>query len=424
MVEARTATSTVLLVGAASDDPVGGLLPSDLVDGAIRPTVLRFGGRIDGSYGGVIVASFSGEGAARSAAEDLTATADWAFPEIALSVSVVPDGSKALPSAAAVTRGARSLKAAGTAVPLGGAGIGAIVLWRPGSTAPEAIEEEEPQRAGDHDAEYSEAEVGGADEADVAETRAPDLETDGVLVFAANPEHLDLALDSLARFDAAGLELPEGLQIYFHGEDAPECQGHTNRAFASHGGEFERIDMCVAHDMTLRHELAHVWAYEHLGEDAVGDFLDMRGLEDWTGNPEWAQNGSEQAAHIIAWGLADRAFGIARIPDADDFGALSDAFEVLTGIRPLHDRPAVAAGRDSAFSALDLIAAEPAAVEPAVARAAIPDLEPIEPIEPIDVDAIDEISEMPVPAASVPADEWDDESDADEDDDDDEHSRL
>jgi hypothetical protein len=155
----------------------------------------------------------------------------------------------------------------------------------------------------------------------------------------------------------------------------------------------------------------------------MGEFLEMRGLQDWTGNPEWARNGSEQAAHIIAWGLADRAFGIARIPDSSDFGALSDAFEVLTGIRPLHDRPVVAAGSDSAFSALDLVAAEPSGAEPAVARAAALEAEPL---EPIDVDALDEIPEVPVSAVSSAADSWDDESgaDEDEDDDDDEHLRL
>ena len=415
MAETQTATRAVLLVGAAGDDPVGGSVPRDLVDGAIHPTVLRFGGRLDGSYEGVIVASFSGEESARAAATEITAAADWAFPGIALDTTVVPDGSNPLPSAAAVTRGARALKAAGAAIPLGGAGIAAIVLWRPDSAAPEATEEQAPQRADDRDVEYSEAEIAAGDE---DEASVPDLEKDGVLVFASDPEQLDLALDALARFDAAGLELPEGLQIYFHGEDAPECQGHTNRAFASHGGEFERIDMCVTHDMTLRHELAHIWAYEYLGDEAMAEFLEMRGLDDWTGNPEWAQNGSEQAAHIIAWGLADRAFGISRVPDADDFGALSDAFEALTGMRPLHGGSAVA---QPGLSALDLIMDEPTGVQPA----AVPDaLLDVEALEPVDVAALDDTPEVLVPAGSGATDDWDDDADADEDEDDDEDEHL
>ena len=82
---------------------------------------------------------------------------------------------------------------------------------------------------------------------------------------------------------------------------------------------------------TALHELAHVWNHDRLDEAATARFLALRGLTDWHGS-SWEESGTEQAAEILAWGLAE-TWTIARIPEAT-CESLLEAWAVLTSDLP------------------------------------------------------------------------------------------
>ena len=155
---------------------------------------------------------------------------------------------------------------------------------------------------------------------------------------AQQAEHADWAL---ARFEAAGLELPS-LTIVFH-DDYQSC------------GMREGVLRIVGEDVTIHecqngpsrsrrsllHELAHAWDHVagSIDADTRTDFLRLRGLRSWDddGLP-WNQRGEEQTAEIIAWGLMDQPAPIpTSVGDrgAQDNLSLTTAFILLTGIRPL-----------------------------------------------------------------------------------------
>ena len=66
-------------------------------------------------------------------------------------------------------------------------------------------------------------------------------------------------------------------------------------------------------------------------------FQELRGYEFWLNYDEalWHENGTEQAAEILVWGLVDRPMAMSRITDngCDDLLA---GFVTLTGQQPLH----------------------------------------------------------------------------------------
>ena len=146
-----------------------------------------------------------------------------------------------------------------------------------------------------------------------------------------------LAEWALTRFDRAGLVLPP-LVISFH-DDRPGCGGNFG---LYRSGAPAQVDICgfnwdrfvVTAKMTMLHELAHAWIGHALTETAREGFLDLRGLRNW-GDDEfpWEEQGSEQAAEIIAWALMDADLDLTRFRDANP-AALSEAYRHLTGSLP------------------------------------------------------------------------------------------
>jgi hypothetical protein len=142
---------------------------------------------------------------------------------------------------------------------------------------------------------------------------------------------------ALGRFQQAGLELPP-LIIAFHDHKQP-CQGHVG-LYSS--GSPARIDLCgfnwdrflITPKKTILHELGHAWAGATLTEDMREEFVQFRGLDTW-GNDRfpWAEQGSEQAAQIIAWALLDGELVMASIKNSDP-QSLVQAYELLTSLRP------------------------------------------------------------------------------------------
>lgn len=142
---------------------------------------------------------------------------------------------------------------------------------------------------------------------------------------------------ALARFEQAGLAFPP-LIIAFHDDKQP-CNGYFG-FFRS--GTPARIDICgfnwdrflMKPKATLLHELGHAWADYSLTEGARQRFLRLRGLTTWGDDQTpWNEQGSEQAAEIIAWAM-DRELQLATMRDAHP-GTLAQAYLQLTGTMPL-----------------------------------------------------------------------------------------
>ncbi len=96
-------------------------------------------------------------------------------------------------------------------------------------------------------------------------------------------------------------------------------------------GSFSRLG-----EVTVLHELAHVWRAEYLTEQHKQVFLDARGLSAWWDpSVPWAAQGTEHSAEIIAWGLAEESYPLVRVPDAE-CETLIEAFRLLAGAEPMH----------------------------------------------------------------------------------------
>lgn len=142
---------------------------------------------------------------------------------------------------------------------------------------------------------------------------------------------------ALTRFEQAGLELP-AVSIAFHDHKEP-C--HGNIGFYRSGSP-ALIDICgfnwdrfvPAAKHTLIHELGHAWIQHTLTDEDREGFLTLRGLATWGDDRfEWSEQGSEQAAEIIAWALIDQEVQIS-IGNANP-EALAQAYAQLTGSLPL-----------------------------------------------------------------------------------------
>jgi hypothetical protein len=200
-----------------------------------------------------------------------------------------------------------------------------------------------------------------APEHEMAAGEGPDAAVGGILLFFDSAEQFAIAADALERFANHGLDLPPGLEIRFHA-DLEACGGHMG--LATHGGSFERIDLCCTNEFTLMHELAHAWAEHTLTEAQRRAFLEERGLQSWRDGVPWEERGTEHAAQIVAWGLGDRPIRLMKTPDSG-FDRLASGFSLLTGHLPLFmDDEATAPGDAAPAAAQNAPAAPLPAPEP------------------------------------------------------------
>lgn len=151
---------------------------------------------------------------------------------------------------------------------------------------------------------------------------------------------------ALERFAKAGLQLPSELEIDFPTEEA-KCFGY--------GGVYMpdqiEVRICRPSDTTIVHELAHAWIETTLTESERQAFLELRGLDTWTGGTEWDKRGAEQAGEILTWGLMDRDITVRwLVPGPNDtsvetfrlfkianssYAELAAAYRLLTGTDPV-----------------------------------------------------------------------------------------
>ena len=87
----------------------------------------------------------------------------------------------------------------------------------------------------------------------------------------------------------------------------------------------------------ILHEIAHSWASVSLTEERKTDFQQLRGWQHWRDYEAaaWHENGTEQAAEIMVWGLIDRPMAIVRIYQTT-CSDLDAGYRTLTGTAPLH----------------------------------------------------------------------------------------
>ena len=117
-------------------------------------------------------------------------------------------------------------------------------------------------------------------------------------------EEQELVDFAFRQFAAADIELPD-VEITFP-VDPDRCFGY--------GGVYVPSDhavrICRPSPTTMIHELAHAWI-ESTFTDADRDaFLELRGLDTWTGGESWDERGAEQAAEIITWAVMDRDISV------------------------------------------------------------------------------------------------------------------
>lgn len=162
---------------------------------------------------------------------------------------------------------------------------------------------------------------------------------DGVVLVDVAPELAELAQWSVGLFEEAGLDLPP-ITFIHHGDDTAPCSGWTG--VHRHVDGHSTVDICTSEvggttPWLVLHETAHAWAAHDLDEGRRADFQALRGWTHWSNHDEtpWHENGTEQAAEIISWGLIDRPAGVATIHD-HSCDELDAGYRTLTGQPPLH----------------------------------------------------------------------------------------
>jgi hypothetical protein len=149
-----------------------------------------------------------------------------------------------------------------------------------------------------------------------------------------SPDQVELVTHAVRLFAESGLTLPP-LVVEGH-DDTAGCDGHDG-LHRPHSG-WSEIDLCVADPdsravmHTVLHEIAHAWAAGALTDARRTAFQELRDVEVWRDYEKaaWADNGTEQAAEIIAWGVNDQPAATVRI-DQVSCDELHDGYVVLTG---------------------------------------------------------------------------------------------
>jgi hypothetical protein len=151
--------------------------------------------------------------------------------------------------------------------------------------------------------------------------------TQPVTIHGADDETTSLIERSVARFAEADLELPNLEFFVATDEDRTACDGH--KGFWHPGGSADRIDVCVATESLILHEIAHAWENHTVDDNTRIAFMALYPENEWEDESigHLAQ-GIERFADSIAWGLKDRD-----IPEhnVDALQPRIDEFELITG---------------------------------------------------------------------------------------------
>jgi len=159
-----------------------------------------------------------------------------------------------------------------------------------------------------------------------------------VVLIGMTPAEEAGAIHMVALFAEAGLQLPP-VTIRRH-DDTDACNGHEGLHHTD--GDRSSIDICTPdrgawEERTILHELSHAWAFHYLTPANKLAFKNLRGWDAWLDyrRAEWKDNGSEQAAEVMVWGLSDHPVQPTKI-DQTTCAELHDGYVALTGLEPFH----------------------------------------------------------------------------------------
>lgn len=140
-------------------------------------------------------------------------------------------------------------------------------------------------------------------------------------------------------FAEAELDLPP-LRFVYHGDTTESCAGRPGLHHRVDGVNVIEICTTTITNPTkglILHETAHAWIDHHLTDQRKAAFKALRGWTYWRDYEAaaWHENGTEQAAEIMVWGLIDRPLKMIRLNQnsCDDLDA---GYRTLTGQPPLH----------------------------------------------------------------------------------------
>ena len=151
------------------------------------------------------------------------------------------------------------------------------------------------------------------------------------------PEFAAAAEWAIDLFHQAELELPP-LRYGFHGDNPAPCADRPGLHHVINGVNV--IEICTS-EMTspmqgmLLHETAHAWIDHNLTDERKAAFQQLRGWTYWRDYDAaaWHENGTEQAAEIMVWGLIDRPLEMVRI-NQNSCEELDAGYRTLTGQAP------------------------------------------------------------------------------------------
>lgn len=183
----------------------------------------------------------------------------------------------------------------------------------------------------------------GLSEADPVEVpvEAPVLVAEPAAVEMVNmpSEMAGMAEWAVDLFDQAGLELPP-LRFVHHGGATEPCRGRAGLHHSVDGVSV--IELCATeasfpNQVMILHESAHAWVDHQLTPERKDEFQDLRGWEHWRDYDAaaWHENGTEQAAEIMVWGLIDQPIRMIRIGQAS-CDELETGYVTLTEELPLN----------------------------------------------------------------------------------------
>jgi hypothetical protein len=152
-------------------------------------------------------------------------------------------------------------------------------------------------------------------------------------------EFVDAVIWATDLFDQAELELPP-LRFVYHGHDTRPCAERPGLHHRVDG--LNVIEICTETITNptkglILHETAHAWIDHHLTDERKAAFKELRGWTHWRDYDAapWHENGTEQAAEIMVWGLIDRPLKMVRI-NGNSCDELDAGYRTLTGRPPLN----------------------------------------------------------------------------------------
>lgn len=176
--------------------------------------------------------------------------------------------------------------------------------------------------------------------ADRANAALSELARPAAVEMVRMPDGLrDLARWAVGLFEKAELDLPP-MRFVHHGGSTEPCRDRAGTHRVVDGVSV--IDICTTDlnrptQVLVLHETAHAWTAHALTDERRARFQELRGWTHWRDYDAapWHENGTEQAAEILVWGLIDEPLRMARIyqTSCDELDA---AYRALTGAQALH----------------------------------------------------------------------------------------